>query len=460
MNKQIQVVYRRLAAGMFCLWLLTMTCSQIAVAADSPGVVSKHALVIGNGAYSKDPLKNPAQDAHLMSETLKSLGFEVIKSTDLDRKGMLAAVDAFTRKLPSDAVSLIYFAGHGMQIEGTNYLIPTNMVPGSAAKVATQAFPVSLLLERMSASASAVNVLVLDACRDNPFLPQGAERYRSFKGLGLARMTHPRGVFLAYATAPGQLADDGKDQSNGVYTAALARWLKKPHLTIEQVFKGAGEDVRKATLEDQQPWFESSLVDDFYFLPPEGVSVRPKRVEPGKLANGSSTTRGSTSESQPWYMSLEVSEWDRLDYDISQRAQHLTPDEIPLLEHRAKNNNVIAMTTLGLAYLEGMDKSTDSHGRTLRSGANNSLALKWLRAAADHDFPMAQVLLGEMYFQGRGVDLDRQQARYWYEKAARVNYERAKSALIKIKLVSGDGREGGAELLNMIQQTSDIYKQR
>jgi len=454
-------IMSRVVLSAFCLWLLIGWCVQNARAAVVPDTGSKHALVIGNGAYTIDPLKNPPLDARLMSETLTSLGFKVTRTTDLDRQGMIDALDTFTRTLPKNGIALVYFAGHGMQIEGTNYLIPTRMVPSSPAKVTMHAFPVNRMIEGLASSASAVNILVLDACRNNPFLPQSTSRTRSYDGLGLARIAQPRGMFIAYATAPGQLADDGMEQANGLYTTSLARWLKKPHLTIEQIFKGAADEVRKATLEDQQPWFESSLVDDFYFLPPNHIQVQPKNATTGQgdtTKNPRGTPRSTQADNPPWFMSLQTSEWDKLDFDVSQRARHLTADEIPLLEHRAKSDNVVAMTTLGLAYFEGIDKASDARGQVVRSGANNTLALQWLRAAAKHEFPMAQVLLGEMYYDGRGVDRDLQKARFWFEQAARVNYQRAKLDLLDVKIQSGDGREGQVEIMNMMMQARDMFK--
>ena len=154
--------------------------------------VKKFALVIGNGNYAGDKrsLKNSINDAKLMAQSLLKLGFDVKQYVDLDRSHLVSAVADFSAALPQGATALVFYAGHGMQISGSSYLIPVDMAVTSEQSVPLRAYPVKTLLEQISASKSAVNVVVLDACRDNPFQPLPAVKYRSLGNLGLAPFRH------------------------------------------------------------------------------------------------------------------------------------------------------------------------------------------------------------------------------------------------------------------------------
>lgn len=227
---------------------------------------AKCALVIGNAKYlgKGRALANPEADALLVGQSLKSMGFSVAPHTNLSRKEMLQAVADFAESLPEGATSFVFFAGHGMQIGGANYLIPVDMQPNSEQSVQLTAYPLKNLLERLSASKSAVNIVALDACRNNPFQPEILVRLRSITSReGLAAVPAPRGTLVAYSTAPGQLAADGKN-ANSLYSALLAKALLEPQLSVEQVFKKVGQLIRKETSDNQIPWFESSLSDDYF----------------------------------------------------------------------------------------------------------------------------------------------------------------------------------------------------
>jgi hypothetical protein len=222
---------------------------------------AKIALVIGNASYQNAPLANPVNDAYSMATTLETLGFDVSVYTDLDRKKMREVIREFGEKLKNQDVGLFYFAGHGVQIKGKNYLVPVSADVRSADEVEDESIDANSVLRKMETAGNAVNIVILDACRNNPFT-------RSFRNLeqGLARMDGPVGSYIAYATAPGSVAADGEG-SNGMYTQHLLAALKQPGLTIEQTFKQVRNNVRRDTEGQQIPWESSSLTGEFVFSP-------------------------------------------------------------------------------------------------------------------------------------------------------------------------------------------------
>lgn len=420
--------------------LLVFLALPCLAAAEQP---AQYALVIGNAGYGQTPLANPRNDATLMAETLKKLGFSVTQTHDLNRKQLFESINAFTERLPSGAVALIYYAGHGMQINGANYLLPVDLTLTSEQATVQRAYPLRSMLDKLAGAKSALNIVVLDACRDNPFQPPA--RYRSYTQLGLAREVSPRGMVVAYATAPGQQAPDGSGRNNSLYTETLTSEMQKPGQSIVKVLQNVAATLRRKTFEDQQPWYESSLTDDYFFLPPDGIRI-VARAKPVQLAQtGKQAKRGMSALDASWYMQLNEREWSDFDWEIGQRVKRLSKDEIPLLEQRAESGNVVAQTTLGIAYREGMDRIVESGtGRAFRTNPNNSLSLYWLRRAADAGFPMAQVELGEMYYAGHGVDRDWNEARGFLKQAARASYPRARLDLAQLN-VNGSGSPTDAQ---------------
>jgi len=222
--------------------------------------------VIGNSAYTAiSPLANPKNDAELMAATLREVGFEVVPAIDVDVVAMGQAVRDFGKALRSagkDAVGLFYYAGHGVQTgRGHNYLLPIGADIDIEADLGTAAISASDVLAQMEGAGNALNLVILDACRNNPF--EG--KFRS-GGRGLARIQAASGSMIAFAAAPGQVAADGGG-ANSPYTAALAVAMKEPGLAVEQVFKRVRVSVESRTGGAQTPWEESSLRGDFYFVP-------------------------------------------------------------------------------------------------------------------------------------------------------------------------------------------------
>ncbi|MGZ8261699.1 MAG: caspase family protein [Methylotenera sp.] len=418
-----------------------MLASMFSIQAAVNPTMPMQALVISNSNYASKPLANPRGDAELMSETLKQLGFNVKQVSDLNRKSFYSDVRTFYEQLPEGSVALIYYAGHGVQIGGANYLIPTDMALTSERGVEINAYPLKAMLNGLENARSSVNIVVLDACRNNPFQPNTPSKYRSLSQMGLAKVTTPKGTFVAYSTAPGQLAADGQGGTHSLYTATLADEMRKSGASVETVFKQVADIVRKKTYDDQQPWYESSLIDNFYFIPPAEVQmVAAKTVKhpSGLTTQGSSRSVESKklNTNNDWYLQLNESEWSQFDWEVTQRVKRMTEDEIPLLLHRAKAGNVVAQTTLGVVYREGLKKIVDyDSGKTYRSGANNTKSLQWLTKAAKAGFPMAQTELGEMFYEGHGVDRNLDESIHWLELASSVNYPRPKLDLVQAKSV-------------------------
>lgn len=218
------------------------------------------ALVIGNGRYPVSSLPNPVNDAIAMEKALTSVGFQVTRLTDLTQREMKAAIANFGNNLRSGGVGLFYYAGHGNQVKGENYLIPIDSQISKESDVDVYGVNVSNILEQMSGARNSLNILILDACRNNPFI---ASSGRSGKQ-GLAQISASEGLFIAYATAPGSVANDGTG-ANSPYTEELVKALSVPGLSIEEVFKFVLRGVKNRTGGKQLPWVSSVLSEDFYF---------------------------------------------------------------------------------------------------------------------------------------------------------------------------------------------------
>jgi len=235
------------------------------------------ALVIGNGAYKSSPLRNPVNDATDIANALRNLGFSVILKTNANQRIMKESIRVFGKKLRLGGVGLFYFAGHGLQVKGQNFLIPTGANIESEADVEYEAVDAGRVLAQMEEAENDLNIIILDACRDNPFT-------RSFRSgdRGLAKMDAPKGSLVAYATAPGSVAADG-DGRNGIYTKYLLKYISNPNLKVEEVLKQVRIGVINETDEKQIPWESSSLTGEFYFAFKRGITVakyKQQKVEP------------------------------------------------------------------------------------------------------------------------------------------------------------------------------------
>ncbi|MEA2918174.1 MAG: hypothetical protein QOJ15_10255 [Bradyrhizobium sp.] len=250
---------RRIGFLVSILFLL-MSAAALPAAAET-----RVALVVGNANYRNVPsLTNPADDARLMAGTLKSLGFRLVgdeAQIDLDKIALDAAVRSFGNQLRGADVGLFYYAGHGLQVRGANYLVPVGANPVREADVDFELEDVALVLRQMEASGTRLNLVMLDACRNNPFGGRGLRAIDS----GLAQMRAPEGTLISFATQPGNVAQDGIN-GNSPYSKALAQTIRKPGLGVFDAFNEVGLTVKKATGGEQQPWVSSSPIDgSFYF---------------------------------------------------------------------------------------------------------------------------------------------------------------------------------------------------
>ncbi len=228
------------------------------------------ALVIGNANYRNAPLSNPVNDARLMEAVLKQAGFQVIKAENASLRETRRLVRDFGDRLKQrGGVGLFYFAGHGVQVKGENYLVSIDSDIRNEDEVAEDALNAQLVLEKMQSAGNRVNLVILDACRNNPF----AVRSRA-STMGLATMSAPSGSMVAYSTSPGSVASDGNGQ-NGLYTQHLAKVISNPGLPVEEVFKQVRTLVRRDSNNQQTPWENTALEGQFYFQPTQLAALTP-----------------------------------------------------------------------------------------------------------------------------------------------------------------------------------------
>src|SRR5262252_5465208 len=228
------------------------------------------ALVIGNAAYRLSPLDNPVNDARLIGGLLEKAGFKVMRYENQDRNGMVKAMRDFGDRLTDHTIAVFYYAGHALQLRDHNFLVPIEAEIRNEDEIEMTSVDVGFILARMSSARSRINIIILDACRNNPY----AGKTRPARGL--AQMDAPVGTFLAYATAPGKVSEDGPDSNsqNSLYTAQLAKHLLTPGLPVETLFKRVREAVVRGTNGAQVPWENSSLLGEFAFVP--GVTQASK----------------------------------------------------------------------------------------------------------------------------------------------------------------------------------------
>jgi uncharacterized caspase-like protein len=274
--------------------------------------------------YQIAPLKNPVNDAVDMANVLTGQGFEVTIKINADMRAMKTAVRAFGKQLRTHGgIGLFYYAGHGFQLAGRNYLVPIGSQIQTESEAEFEAFDAGRVLGQMADAGNDLNIVIPDACRNNPFA-------RSFRSpvTGLARMDAPKGSIIAYATSPGKLAADG-DGRNGLYTKYLIQNIQKPGLTVEQVFKNVRMAVAAETASKQIPWESSSLMGEFYFKPgnPSALSAQS-----GHLIQSDQTAQFSSQPnvtSQPDAGSYEIIFWESIKDSANADAFKAYLDQYP-----------------------------------------------------------------------------------------------------------------------------------
>jgi TPR repeat protein len=364
------------------------------------------ALVIGNAEYQHVPqLENPGNDAQLMATTLSRLGFELIggkSQLNLTRDAMLAAIRAFGEEVTENTVALIYYSGHGLQIEGTNYLVPIDADPQRAADADFELLPADLILKQVNHSGSGLNLVILDACRNNPFGGRGLKSAAS----GLAEMTIPRGTLISYATQPGGVARDGPPGQNSPYALSLAKTLVTPGLDILRTFNRVGVLVGKMTHQEQTPWVASSPIDGDYFLagaPPAPASPEPGPAQSTTAANAQQqlalATPNLPHEEQAIgdLVARGEAAYDSKRYDEAMHWARLAADR----------GSAQAMADIGSLYQHGSGIPQDYPA-----------AMRWYQQAADKGDASAANQVGWLFQQGMGVQQDYGEAMHWYRQAA------------------------------------------
>jgi TonB family protein len=231
------------------------------------------ALVIGNNQYPNAPLRQAINDANDLAQALRDAGFVVQVATDTPLREIDEAVNRLVASLHEGDIGLFFYAGHGFQIAGENYLVPVDFETTDEADAKYRAYSVSRVQERMEFTGARLSILILDACRNNPFLRARAG------GTGLAAMNAGRGTFLALATGPGKLAFESAAGRNSVFTANLLSALREPGLALDQVFNRVRERVYEASHRQQLPWTSSSVIGEFRF----SADVTPPSPAPAVL---------------------------------------------------------------------------------------------------------------------------------------------------------------------------------
>ena len=258
------------------------------------------ALVIGNGAYQyAGKLTNPPNDATLVATTLRQIGFEVKNGSNLTQREMKQRIREFGLTLrTSGGVGFFYFAGHGVQAKGHNYLVPVDADIQTEADLEDVAVDLNYVLSLMDDAQNALNIVVLDACRNNPF----ARSFRSSQD-GLSQVKAPTGTLIAYATAPDSVAADGKG-ANSPYTEELIRQMQASGILVETMFRRVTEQVSVRTKGKQEPWFSANVKGDFYFI---ADSPRPG---PAASSEGGKIAKETATRIDP--LAIELSYWDAI----------------------------------------------------------------------------------------------------------------------------------------------------
>ena len=418
-----------------------------------PGTEKRVALVVGNSIYKNVPaLGNTANDARLIADTLRSLGFKLVgdgPQIDLDRAGFEQALRSFGRAIGGADVALFYYAGHGVQVQGTNWLVPTGANPESVTDLDYEMVDADLVLKQMQGARTLLNIVILDACRNNPFGGQGLRNTAA----GLAQMTAPEGTLISYATQPGAVAHDGSD-GHSPYTRALAATLPLPGLDLFQVFNTVGLQVKRDTGGDQQPWVSSSPIDgNFYFA---GLFPTPAEPPPPAPAATAATATAATAVAAPSSavppaaatapsaptpaLDKEALFWDSIkdsknpaDFQeylkeypkgsfaglahnrlaaLGKTQTRRTAEKVAVVPPPAPPKEPPAKEPPPSAF-ELMTRAKAAHQR-----GDYVEAMRWFRKAADLGNANAMENIGVLYRTGQGVVRDDAEALRWWRKAA------------------------------------------
>ena len=270
----------------------------------------RYALVIGNSNYAADIgyLKNPVNDAKDMASLLRSKEFKVISLANASKRQMKEGISKFTRKLSQEgAVGLFFYAGHGMEVSGRNYLIPVNAKIEGEGDVEYESIDAGRVMNGMKLAGNKLNIIILDACRNNPF----ARSFRS-SSRGLRRVDPPEGSLMLYATAPGKVAADG-DGRNGLFTRHLLKAMSQPNVSVEKVFKHTTNNVYRESAKKQRPWSSGSIVGEFYFSKTSKPAVSRIKTKPARYSQSAEVAFWSSiaDETDALYFSSYLTQYPK-----------------------------------------------------------------------------------------------------------------------------------------------------
>ena len=433
-------------------------------AAQGAWAETRVALVIGNSAYAHGGrLTNPANDAAKVAQALRQVGFKVTSGTDLGKQQFEETLKTFTRDASSADVAVVYYAGHGMEMGGTNYLVPVDAVLAADSDVDFEAVPLDLVLRSVD-GAKRIKVVILDACRNNPFadaMKRTAGSSRSL-GRGLVRVEPEGDMLVAYAAEAGSTAEDG-DSADSPFATALARRLTAPGVEIRILFGQVRDDVLAQTGQRQRPAIYGSLGGDgFYFVPPTtevasagalpapapAASLDPKVIE---LAYWQSVSASNDAAQLNDYLArypagafadVAKAKLDALKSPAvapvmrtaslgapndaaeavlkGQRAYHAKDYATALADYRqaADQGFAPAQFEIGRLYMDGIGAPKDY-----------AEALRWLRLSALQGNAGAEIAIGHMYEEGDGVPANYQEAMRWFRLGARGNFPAAQNSI-------------------------------
>ncbi len=306
--------------ALICAALLGVLCLALPLAARAQPAGNEHrvALIVGNASYKTSPLRNPVNDARAMRDKLQRMGFVVVYFENLQVRQVGAALREFRNAIRPGSVALFFYAGHGLQVRGENYLPTVDADLASEEDVPYQALSLSSVLNTMEDSKAAVNLVLLDACRNNPF----ARNFRS-QAQGLARVQAPSGTLIHYATRPGSVAEDGGGR-HGTYTEALLKQIDEQGVPIETSLKRVTIRVREVTKGKQEPWMEGSLTGDFFFIAspgPQAQAPAPAPAAPAATTSDEAAWRASESIGTAAAYQAYLSEYPRGLYAAAARIK-------------------------------------------------------------------------------------------------------------------------------------------
>lgn len=294
-------------APVLLLCFMSFAAPGVSFAADAvKKIETRVALIVGNSDYKSAPLENPANDASDLASALEKKGFKVLVRENVGERGLKEAVDTFAKHLKKGGIGLFFFAGHGIQVKDQNFLMPIDVGFESEADIAYKGVSAEYVLSRMAEAGNRVNIVILDACRNNPF----QEAKKSSKGLGVMSVGRAEvGTFIAYATSPGSVAADGTGR-NGLYTRSLLRALESQDSDIDRVFGRVRTGVVQETAGAQVPWTSSSVVGSFYFDVAEDVVAQQKAVQTSFAAIPAPAASSQTAA--PFDPVQEQAFWNRI----------------------------------------------------------------------------------------------------------------------------------------------------